>query len=256
MLKRHKSVHDGIKEFICSKCTYATSHKSNLDRHCLKIHKMEVIGSKDKIKKQRIIKQQNGKSQSNSSLELSLSNSYSQSEISSEIENHLSYSHETITSSQESLINKFNNAKIYDIAIRDSKDLFSESCLIMNDHLLIHHEEVITDNHIGTDDDDDDEDDDDDDEDDDDSDDDSDDGKADNDNDKSNNRIRLCPQPYKCPTCQKSFKSQIDFSKHSIQVHNQTPDAQDPEVLNAAKVLTEFKPVSYTHLTLPTILRV
>ena len=231
MLKRHKSVHDGIKEFICSKCTYATSHKSNLDRHCLKIHKMEVIGSKDNIKKQRKIKQQNGKSQSNSSLELSLSNSYSQSEISSEIENHLSYSHETITSSQESLINKFNNAKIYDVAIRDSKDLFAESCLIMNDHLLIHHEEVITDNHIGTDDEDGDDDDDSD---------DSDDGKADDDNDKSNNRIRLCPQPYKCPTCQKSFKSQIDFSKHSIQVHNQT-DAQDPEILNAAKVLTEFK---------------
>nr|KAG5699604.1 hypothetical protein BaRGS_000720 [Batillaria attramentaria] len=33
LLKRHLSVHNGQKEFICSVCDYATSHKSNLERH-------------------------------------------------------------------------------------------------------------------------------------------------------------------------------------------------------------------------------
>ena len=33
LLKRHLSVHTGIKDFICSVCGYDTSHKSNLERH-------------------------------------------------------------------------------------------------------------------------------------------------------------------------------------------------------------------------------
>ncbi|PVD18497.1 hypothetical protein C0Q70_21046 [Pomacea canaliculata] len=33
LLKRHLSVHNGQKEFLCSVCDYATSHKSNLERH-------------------------------------------------------------------------------------------------------------------------------------------------------------------------------------------------------------------------------
>ncbi|KAK3605612.1 hypothetical protein CHS0354_027274 [Potamilus streckersoni] len=37
LLKRHLSVHNGQKEFVCSVCDYATSHKSNLERH-RKVH--------------------------------------------------------------------------------------------------------------------------------------------------------------------------------------------------------------------------
>lgn len=37
MLRRHHAVHSGFKEFTCSLCDYATSHKSNLERH-MKIH--------------------------------------------------------------------------------------------------------------------------------------------------------------------------------------------------------------------------
>lgn len=33
LLRRHLSVHTGIKDFICSICKYDTSHKSNLERH-------------------------------------------------------------------------------------------------------------------------------------------------------------------------------------------------------------------------------
>ncbi|KAL3847504.1 hypothetical protein ACJMK2_018410 [Sinanodonta woodiana] len=33
LLKRHLSVHNGQKDFVCSTCDYATSHKSNLERH-------------------------------------------------------------------------------------------------------------------------------------------------------------------------------------------------------------------------------
>ncbi|KAG0711903.1 Glucan 1,6-alpha-glucosidase [Chionoecetes opilio] len=33
LLKRHLSVHTGIKDFICCFCGYDTSHKSNLERH-------------------------------------------------------------------------------------------------------------------------------------------------------------------------------------------------------------------------------
>ncbi|ELU17447.1 hypothetical protein CAPTEDRAFT_228339 [Capitella teleta] len=33
LLKRHVTVHSGQKDFVCGLCGYATSHKSNLDRH-------------------------------------------------------------------------------------------------------------------------------------------------------------------------------------------------------------------------------
>ena len=32
------NVHSGFKEFKCVHCTYATSHKSNLDRHFTRLH--------------------------------------------------------------------------------------------------------------------------------------------------------------------------------------------------------------------------
>ncbi|KAL4220185.1 hypothetical protein ACF0H5_020593 [Mactra antiquata] len=37
LLKRHLSVHNGQKDFVCPLCDYATSHKSNLERH-RKVH--------------------------------------------------------------------------------------------------------------------------------------------------------------------------------------------------------------------------
>lgn len=37
LLRRHHAVHSGFKEFSCQLCDYATSHKSNLERH-MKIH--------------------------------------------------------------------------------------------------------------------------------------------------------------------------------------------------------------------------
>ncbi|ESP04947.1 hypothetical protein LOTGIDRAFT_97874, partial [Lottia gigantea] len=37
LLKRHLSVHNGQKDFVCTVCDYATSHKSNLERH-RKVH--------------------------------------------------------------------------------------------------------------------------------------------------------------------------------------------------------------------------
>ena len=37
LLRRHLSVHSGQKDFICPLCSYATSHKSNLERH-QKVH--------------------------------------------------------------------------------------------------------------------------------------------------------------------------------------------------------------------------
>ena len=33
LLKRHRSVHTGVKEHACDICHYATSHKGNLERH-------------------------------------------------------------------------------------------------------------------------------------------------------------------------------------------------------------------------------
>lgn len=32
------NVHSGRKEFSCDYCMYATSHKSNLERHCQRLH--------------------------------------------------------------------------------------------------------------------------------------------------------------------------------------------------------------------------
>ncbi|XP_013793775.1 zinc finger protein 816-like [Limulus polyphemus] len=38
LLRRHMSAHNGLKEFLCELCIYATSHKSNLERHQFRIH--------------------------------------------------------------------------------------------------------------------------------------------------------------------------------------------------------------------------
>uniref|UniRef100_A0A0L8GNJ1 C2H2-type domain-containing protein n=2 Tax=Octopus bimaculoides TaxID=37653 RepID=A0A0L8GNJ1_OCTBM len=47
LLKRHLSVHNGQKDFVCSVCDYATSHKSNLERH-RKVHvRQDGDNSKD-----------------------------------------------------------------------------------------------------------------------------------------------------------------------------------------------------------------
>jgi hypothetical protein len=65
-------------------------------------------------------------------------------------------------------------------------------------------------------------------------------------------RIRLCPKPYKCPSCQQAFPSQLEFSLHhtcNIHLNNNNPNKQtaqvieseDLEVMNAATVLTQFK---------------
>lgn len=32
------SVHNGHKDFVCSECSYASSHKSNLERHLIRVH--------------------------------------------------------------------------------------------------------------------------------------------------------------------------------------------------------------------------
>ncbi|GAB1599241.1 transcription factor hamlet isoform X3 [Argonauta hians] len=46
LLKRHLSVHNGQKDFVCSVCDYATSHKSNLERH-RKVHVRQDGDNKD-----------------------------------------------------------------------------------------------------------------------------------------------------------------------------------------------------------------
>ena len=47
LLKRHLTVHNGQKDFICTVCDYATSHKSNLERH-RKVHGLgSPYGSED-----------------------------------------------------------------------------------------------------------------------------------------------------------------------------------------------------------------
>jgi hypothetical protein len=42
LLRRHQTVHNGIKEFSCPKCSYETSHKSNLERHCSRVHSIDI----------------------------------------------------------------------------------------------------------------------------------------------------------------------------------------------------------------------
>ena len=38
LLNRHMNVHSGQKDFTCGCCDYATSHKSNLERHIYRLH--------------------------------------------------------------------------------------------------------------------------------------------------------------------------------------------------------------------------
>ncbi|CAE1256562.1 unnamed protein product [Acanthosepion pharaonis] len=44
LLRRHLSVHSGQKDFICPLCSYATSHKSNLERHQKVHNKKSTLG--------------------------------------------------------------------------------------------------------------------------------------------------------------------------------------------------------------------
>ena len=44
LLKRHLSVHTGLKDFRCSLCSYETSHKSNLERH-MRTHRSSSMSS-------------------------------------------------------------------------------------------------------------------------------------------------------------------------------------------------------------------
>ncbi|GAB1608742.1 hypothetical protein Ahia01_001158600 [Argonauta hians] len=46
LLRRHLSVHSGQKDFLCPFCSYATSHKSNLERH-QKVHSKKSGSSFD-----------------------------------------------------------------------------------------------------------------------------------------------------------------------------------------------------------------
>ena len=46
LLKRHLSVHNGQKDFVCTVCDYATSHKSNLERH-RRVHARNEDGRSD-----------------------------------------------------------------------------------------------------------------------------------------------------------------------------------------------------------------
>ncbi|VDH93493.1 Hypothetical predicted protein [Mytilus galloprovincialis] len=46
LLKRHLSVHNGQKDFVCTICDYATSHKSNLERH-RRVHARHDDGRSD-----------------------------------------------------------------------------------------------------------------------------------------------------------------------------------------------------------------
>lgn len=46
LLKRHLSVHNGQKDFVCTVCDYATSHKSNLERH-RRVHARHEDGRND-----------------------------------------------------------------------------------------------------------------------------------------------------------------------------------------------------------------
>ena len=49
------SVHTGIKAYHCSDCEYDSSHKSNLGRHCMLVHKKEKVCTP-------YVKKRNGKS--------------------------------------------------------------------------------------------------------------------------------------------------------------------------------------------------
>ncbi|XP_013793499.1 gastrula zinc finger protein XlCGF7.1-like [Limulus polyphemus] len=62
LLRRHMSVHNGLKEFYCELCIYATSHKGNLERHQFRIHGIP----EKKHRKRNSVSKQSGASSSSS----------------------------------------------------------------------------------------------------------------------------------------------------------------------------------------------
>ncbi|XP_013793353.1 zinc finger protein 845-like [Limulus polyphemus] len=58
LVRRHMSAHNGLKEFLCELCTYATSHKSNLEKHQFRIHGIP----EKKHRKRNSVSKQSGKS--------------------------------------------------------------------------------------------------------------------------------------------------------------------------------------------------
>ncbi|XP_038050490.1 zinc finger protein 3-like [Patiria miniata] len=58
LLKRHMSVHNGVKEFACRICSYASSHKSNLERHERVHDKQKPEHTRSRTKEAAILKAQ------------------------------------------------------------------------------------------------------------------------------------------------------------------------------------------------------
>jgi hypothetical protein len=104
LLRRHQTVHNGIKEFSCPKCSYETSHKSNLERHCSRVHNIDIALLKiNKSKKNLTSETSNCDNQqsSQSSTNFSETDEFSSSQ--------------EMVSSQESLCQKFKSSSLENI---------------------------------------------------------------------------------------------------------------------------------------------
>jgi hypothetical protein len=98
LLRRHQTVHNGIKEFSCPKCCYETSHKSNLERHCSRVHNIDIAFLKINKSKKNFTSETPNCDNQQSSQSFSETDEFSSSQ--------------EMVSSQESLCQKFESSSL------------------------------------------------------------------------------------------------------------------------------------------------
>ena len=211
LLRRHQTVHNGIKEFSCPQCTYETSHKSNLERHCLRVHSLVIESpkqSKQKDNHKKICS-------TNGSLSSSQSSVSSESELNSSQE--LVSSHETVAknssdslNSQKSTDNSF-VSKNNRIEYKPNRFEDNSLALSQNDCFKIHSFEDM---------------------------------RISDEDSPNHRRVRLCLRPYKCLICWLLFESQLEYFEHQLLTDHMIEDSEQKErleVIRAAAVLTQIK---------------
>jgi hypothetical protein len=201
LLRRHQTVHNGIKDYSCEECMYETSHKSNLERHCFRVHNLMISNSKPYSKYNKTDDKKYG-------LEGSpnwSANSEMWSPVSSTTtsESELSSSQELVSSQEYS----YNEYKAKDPSVvSNSQQMASESHAVIDKEVFGSDYCQLTDEDLKCD----------------------------------NKKLRLCLRPYKCLICWLLFESQLEYFEHQILTDHMIKDSEELEVIEAAAVLTQF----------------
>ena len=214
LLRRHQTVHSGIKEFACPKCSYQTSHKSNLERHCLRVHHL-IVRNHNSQKKLKIKPKLIGKAKLKIKRAKPSQCPPSDTDLTTSQQLVSSHEQQLLTTSTESLASNLIEYKpqLIEAAEDAPIELIEPNISTPIDSKTSTETDTCTDTEpIGP-------------------------TKCDN------KKLRLCLRPYKCLICWLLFESQLEYFEHQLLTDHMIKDSEQMErleVIRAAAVLTQF----------------